>query len=763
MKLPLKFLEKKEPSEYYLALVLRNEKAVSVIFEKQGQNIKFISTAEEYFENTVEDSSSEEFLNVLDKVITRAETALPENVETHKTILGLKENWVEDNKIKKEYLDKLKKASDELSLEPVGFLVFVESIINLIQKEEGAPVTAILADMGKKFVSVSWIKAGKILESRSAEIHESPAYTVDALLKHFQTPGNMPSRIILFDSEEDELEQEFIGYSWSKSLSFLHLPQIVNLSKDTTVKAMLLGAATQMGTGIVYDKREALRDFEEEPFKKEPEEETFEEEPKGKMNEPVLEEESPDFVPESTSLEYFGFLEGEDVVKTETPEATNTKAPDQLLRENFEEIPDKTGEEEQRRIPLPVNAAMVTARIKKFAPVFLASLRKVKFNKEILSHLKGGGAKTKIIPAVIVLILVMIFLLYSGRKATVTVLVNPEVKQQTANVTFSTNSSTDINSKTLAAQNLTVDESGSVTEQATGTKNVGTQAKGQVTIFNISSSPVTLSQGTTITSSNNLDFTLDSSVTVASASGDAISGINPSTANVNVTASDIGQEYNLPSGTKFSIGDNSQVAAKNDNAFSGGTKKQITVVSKADIQKALSDLPKQLKQKAKTDIQGKTSKTSNILPGFISETVTSQNFDKKEGDQASQVTLTGTVSFDTLSYSYSDISDLAKSLFNTQDAQINQSSLSVSAQNIKTDQSGDTTADLTINAKILPKIDTSSLTEQIKGVSKFKAQNIVEGLPQVKSVTISISPPIPLLPDNLPGNSKNINILINSD
>src|SRR3989338_5807456 len=135
----LPFLDKKENKDYFLSLILRNEKAKAVIFEKSGDTIKYINDAEEDFENTIEDATTEEFLNVLDKAITSAESALPQNIETHKTLLALKQSWIEDNKIKKEYLEKLKKAGEELSLDPIGFLVFSESIVNLIQKEEGAP------------------------------------------------------------------------------------------------------------------------------------------------------------------------------------------------------------------------------------------------------------------------------------------------------------------------------------------------------------------------------------------------------------------------------------------------------------------------------------------------------------------------------------------------------------------------------------------------------------------------------------------------
>ena len=172
-----------------------------------------------------------------------------------------------------------------------------------------------------------------------------------------------------------------------------------------------------------------------------------------------------------------------------------------------------------------------------------------------------------------------------------------------------------------------------------------------------------MSAGTTITSSNNLDYTIDKDVSVASASGDIFSGTKPGTASVTITASDIGQDYNLPSGTKFSIGSNSNIAAKNDNALSGGTKKSITVVSDADLNKLLTDLPASLEQKARDDLKSKATSEKTIITQFISETVDSKSFSKKSGDESSNVNLNGTVNFKAISYLNKDMEDFANSLF----------------------------------------------------------------------------------------------------
>jgi hypothetical protein len=46
---------------------------------------------------------------------------------------------------------------------------------------------------------------------------------------------------------------------------------------------------------------------------------------------------------------------------------------------------------------------------------------------------------------------------------------------------------------------------------------------------------------------------------------------------------------------------------------------------------------------------------SSLLNTFVDESVDKKSFDKKSGDQANQVTLTGTVTFTGLSYKNTDI------------------------------------------------------------------------------------------------------------
>src|SRR6185437_1557149 len=137
MKLPFSFLKSnKEESEYYLSLILTDEKAGAVILKAEEGNLKKINSHEAPFPDSLEDTSLDDLVTVLDKAISRAEEILPPDIQTHQTIFGVKDNWVdpETKKIKKEYLEKLKKVCNALDLTPIGFMVTTEAITHLMQE-----------------------------------------------------------------------------------------------------------------------------------------------------------------------------------------------------------------------------------------------------------------------------------------------------------------------------------------------------------------------------------------------------------------------------------------------------------------------------------------------------------------------------------------------------------------------------------------------------------------------------------------------------
>lgn len=757
MKLPLSF-SKEQKKEFFLALVLRNEKINAVFMEEVGGKIHVLSKHAQDFEKSIEESTVEELLETADKAISSAEQHLPEKLEAVKTIFGVKGSWVEDNKIKKDYLAKLKKISDELGLIPIGFLVIFEAVSFLLEKEEGAPVSIILAETGKKFVSAALIKGGKIKEFKTSEITQSPAKTLDNILKHF-TSDVFPPKIVIFNGEEDE-SQEFINHKWSSGLSFIQIPQVVTLPSEFDARAVLFGAATQLGFEVL-DKELPQEDEIPAEFHDEPEQEEA-------VSEKIK------TIPNESSMEYFGFAEGKDVAKEPLPKPAQVKdeMPKEALEdlsdkdlakaEQIEEIPEVVAEKEGEKRQLPENAFGIVSSGKNIIFKLFKNLSTLPLKTVFsLPRFFLSGGKLMLIPLVLVLLILLGgYFYYFSNKATVILNISAKPSEKTQDVTFSSDSATDPSNGILASQFFSVTEDGNTSGTATGKKEVGEKAKGTVTIFNNGDSSQNLPSGTSIKSSNDHIFTLDKGVTIPAASGDVFSGTTPGKAEVSVTAKDIGQEFNLPSDTKFAIGTSVSMAAKNDSAFSGGTKKDVTVVSDDDIKKLEDKLPKELESKGVNDLSKKISGDEVLLPVLISEKLVKKDLSKKVNDEASKVTLTGTVEYKGISYKKSDLVDFANGVLKNEiskDEVIDPNSLKTDVGEIKQDKDK-VSAQVSIKGFVVPKIDEKEAIKKITGKSFSNTKDILIKYPQVSSVQINLSLSLPFLPKMLPFSSNNIRI-----
>ena len=751
MNLPfIKNFNKKVLPSYFLVLILRDEKANAVIFEEVEGRVKIIGQKEEHFPNSIDLVSSEEFLQTLDKAISQAESTLPENIQTQKTIFGVKESWTENDQIKKEYLSKLKKASVELGLTPIGFLVISQAISHLLAKEEGAPISAVLTEVNKKSVTVTLVRAGKSIETKSSEIHDSIPFTVDTVLKHFNIPEILPSRIIIFNGKED-LSQEFISYTWSKSLPFLHLPQITNLPHGFDAKAVLFGAAIQMGFEVLE------KDI--------PKESQAVEESTGNKN---------------IRVEDFGFAKDIDVAKMAAPRSQGIV---EEFQEPIEENPPAGGEEEQKAIPQinteekhattksPKGLGNVLTIIRNILIAILGLTFTVVRNmnvKKILS-LVPSGKLSIIVPAILILIIALIASYFLFITATIAITIDPKITEQNKNILFSTIDRTNSAQNTIKGEFVTASADGTISSSTTGKKDVGTKSKGTVTIFNSESISRTLAEGTILKAPNGLEFTLDLPTTIkAVASHSADETVTPEKVLAFVTANQLGKESNLPSGTKFAVGsfDTSDLIAKNDNPFSGGTKKEVTVVAKNDEAKLEEKLPKQLKDKAREALLKQIGQNKVLLPVFISTKLSKKSLNVKVGDEATQITLTGTVEFQGISYDKNDLITFSKELLEKnvpKDQRIDYNNIKTAVLDIKQENDEEVEANLNIKALLLPKIDESKLVKEVRGKSFKTAQDLLYKLPQVSDVDISLSPKLPFLPKNLPSLEKNIKILINID
>lgn len=783
MKLPFSFLKsKKEESEYYLSLILTDEKAGAVILKAEEGNLKRINSHEISLTESLEDTSVDDLITTIDKAISRAEEILPPDIQTHQTIFGVKDNWVdpETKKIKKEYLEKLKKVCNALDLTPIGFMVTTEAITHLMQEEEGAPVSAVFAEIHKKEVILSLLRGGKIVESVSNHHLESLPLTVDKLLGHFTVPV-LPARIIIFQSKPNErTNHAFLSHQWSKHLPFLHVPQIIVLPEAFDMRAVMFGAATQMGFKVLEDKIDELPKLTKAEITEEMEEaqdealvdseEVSSQQDLEKETHPASFGEAQDEISEQTAADEeaasdFGFVIDKDIESAQESDVKDQGADEVEYHSSRDaEVPDEDSYDESpsRRSKNSGTSGM------------LASISSMKLPKNIripavgqlLSKFKGNKSVVKIaIPVIIIVLLIVgtIFFYYDKMQANILLTMQPNSESQDENVTFSTAESSDFSHNLIAAKSISTSIAGQASTNATGSKDEGDKAKGTVTIYNNNSNSVTLNSGTTLTASNGQVFLLDNTVTIASASGDIFSGTTPGTTQTTVTAQTLGTDGNEPSGTEFAIGSDNTVAAKNDNAFSGGTKKTVTVVSANDIVKLRSQLPSSVQGNAQQKLSQQADSGYTVLPLAGSPTLEDQVFNHHVGDEASQVTLNASVVYSGMEYANSDLDNFAKTIMKQkfpQDPNIANNSVKETVNDAQQRTSDAVTATVSLQAGLLPNIKTQDVMSAIQHKSVGDAKSTLSNFPQVESADITFSPPIPFLPSLFPSLPHHINVKV---
>lgn len=758
MKLPIPSLFGKKGSSdaYYLALLMRDEKIVAVVLQEISGQLTTIGTSETFLTAPLEQVPFDDLLDALDRTISKAEDKLPSNIETEKTVFGVKDSWVTEKKINKEQLSVLKKLCEALTLTPIGFMVVSEAIAHLLNKEEGAPLSAIVAEIGKQNASLSLFRAGKVIEAHEAPLGESATKTIDKLLHHF-TVDVLPSRIILFNGRDDEkLSQEFISHQWSKSIPFLHVPQISVLPLGFDARAMIHGAAEQMGFTVVPDAIDTsvktvtgkVTKNEEELDEKSEEKESLHDDLAKKDGEAKDEA-----IPTPIVGDNFGFVMNKDI-ESVAPVASvptaNTIVPSHPSPLHTDNNPAQEGNDSSPSFFAGIMGT-ATGLLSKLS--FLNPLNPTQGFRFGKGMLIGVG--------VLILFLGGIIWYMLNVKATITLHIQTKAVDKSEDVTFSPNSPNDFSQAILSAKQVEAELEGSVSTNATGKKEIGDKAKGTLTLYNKNESKKVIPSGTIIKSSTNIEFVTDKEASVASASGD-ISGTKAGTGQVSVTAKELGTQANLPSNTEFSVNGYSNVAGKNDTAFSGGTKKEVTVVAKKDADKLLLELPKSLAEKAREELRTQISDEEEVLPTFTTQEIIKKKFDNDVDDEAKKVTLNGTVSYSVLAYSKKDLLNLAQTILKDQST----NDLSISSDDIKVDiedvvmNKDEASATLVINGGLIPTINKEDLAKNLSGKSFKDATGIVGDIPQITNAEIVLSPNIPLLPKILPRISKNITINI---
>ncbi len=279
---------------------------------------------------------------------------------------------------------------------------------------------------------------------------------------------------------------------------------------------------------------------------------------------------------------------------------------------------------------------------------------------------------------------------------------------------------------------------------ATGTKDVGTKAGGAVTITNsFDSDSKTVPAGTVFTAASGQQFVSASSVTIP---GATVSGgsIHAGSAQAQLTAADIGTDYNVPA-QSYSVSGYDSLSA-NGSAMSGGTKQTVTVVSQADVDKAKTQLAQQDANSVKAQLKKQFSGDYVVVDESFTTDTGTPTVSPNVNEQAKTGKLTVETTYTMLGLARNDVNQLLNAaLKSALDTKPNQSifsngSNSLKFSNFQKFDNGTSSARLTTTGSIGSKIDTAALAKQVAGKRYGEIQAIVNQIPNVDSVDIKFSP-----------------------
>lgn len=706
--------KKERQLEYFFALNIGVEKLAAALWAIEDSELKILEIASEKY------VSNDDIARVTDKLLDQV-LGLRE-VEPQKILFGVPNSWILDENLKETNLKILRSLVKELGLTPMAYVATSNALMHFLEKQEGVPTTAIIVGIEENHLVVTVVRAGKLDGVKVVERGETAGLDIEKALLTFTDVETLPSRILIYGAKASELKPQLLSFSWMSKLSFLHFPKIDILEEDLEIKSVCLAGASEMNDKVSYENQPTKRQEKKTVILED--EEKPEEEDSERLE---------------TSGDNFGFVVGD-------------------VSDQIEEKQQVSEEEEEEEVEGVAETELV--------PKEERNLETDDFEKKKDRKLDLKRFLPKSFPNLTILIgitLALILLLGSYiflPKADVKIYVEPRILEKDAQV-IADPKQKEVNEegKIIPGQTVETEVTGSSKDTATGKKQVGDPAKGTVVVRNKTDGAIILSKGTVLSNSSGLKFSLDLSVTIASRSADDGTW---GKATATVTAQDIGADGNLSSGVDLTVVSFStdKIVAKSEGNFSGGTSKDVTVVSDADQKKLLAQLAGDLRRQAQQKLQEKEPNKKILEEGLLEEIVR-KSYSKNINDQAGEFSLNLTVRYKGTAFEDKDLKLIVSKLVTTQVPDgftLDLAETETQADVSKLEKDGRLIFLARFKAKLLPKIDTEKIKNQIRFKTPFEVANILKGMENVLGSEIKISPNLPEVLKRLPVMTKNIKI-----
>jgi len=349
----------------------------------------------------------------------------------------------------------------------------------------------------------------------------------------------------------------------------------------------------------------------------------------------------------------------------------------------------------------------------------------------------------------VLLVMFLVWAIFFAGKATVAITAKTNIVNINLPLQLRENAKLDAAQGVLPAVVKTKKETATVDFTATGKKNLGEKAGGTVRFVNAQDeTPASIPAGTQVVTGSGLAFVTDSAVTVSAPTYGPPSSCGSDfkcegSATVTVTAANPGEKYNGASGTVNGSFDGA--SGSFTGSSSGGTDKNVTVVSQSDIDKAVEKLEAEDSKKYKKELQKEfddnhvvISESFLVEPGEPTST-------PAVGQEASSAKLTAETTYTLVGVYRNDLRSVYDTYTKTQIQGDENQKIYVSGDEDttftefqKTDKGYTVRAQTT--SQVGPNIDEETLATQLTGKRAGEIQQQIEGIQGVEDVAVSFSP-----------------------
>ena len=401
-----------------------------------------------------------------------------------------------------------------------------------------------------------------------------------------------------------------------------------------------------------------------------------------------------------------------------------------------------------------------------------------------LPHIKipalSGGKKGLRTTVVILLIGIGAFIYYgkSAPKADVKITVGSLPFTRSITVKIKSDTPTDAKNLVLHGTTLTTTVEETIEKETTGTKIVGETAKGDIKIYNYTTSEIKLDKGKELTYENDskeLKYKLRDGVTIPRNSlEDEMdpTSLKPGEATAEIIAKEIGEDYNIEGDKTLKISgyDKEELLAKTKTKITGGKSEEVKVVAEEDKTALSGELTPLITKKVEESIKSKIGSSQKLVEGSIKTTSVSEKFSAEVDEEANKLSLTQTVTGEALAYMENDLNKLVDEYFKDiipegyympeKDRKISVNVLGQTTNTVLNSKEAD--VQITLSSIVIPNIKEEDIKNGLQGKTHTEAKQFIEDLKNIDHYEFSISPTVPFF-TRVPKDLERINVVLEKE